>query len=128
MNTKKYEKAIGIIKKSNNIIRTQAAIKAGIHPLILYSMRDNGIITQISRGVYKLTDSAPLGNPDLVTVCTRINNGVICLISALSFHGITTQIPHQVHIALPKGAEEPRIKYPPITTFRFSSKAYSEGI
>jgi predicted transcriptional regulator of viral defense system len=53
---------------------------------------------------------------------------VICLLSALSFHDITTHIPHEIHIALSCGAEEPRLKYPPIRTFRFSNKAFSEGI
>jgi predicted transcriptional regulator of viral defense system len=68
----------------------------------------------VSRGVYRLADSPPLGNPDLVTVAARIPGGVICLISALAFHGITTQIPHEVHVTLPRGAEEPRLDHPPI--------------
>lgn len=77
-------------------------------------MRDSGVLEVVSRGVYRLADSPPLGNPDLVTVATRVPAGVICLISALAFHELTTQIPHQVHLALPRGAEEPRLQYPPL--------------
>jgi predicted transcriptional regulator of viral defense system len=53
---------------------------------------------------------------------------VICLISALAFHDLTTQIPHEVHVALPRGAEEPRLDHPPIATYRFSGKAFTEGV
>ncbi len=82
----------------------------------------------ISRGVFRLSDSPPLSNPDLVTVAARIPSGVICLISALSFHEITTQIPHDVHVALPRGAEEPRLDYPPIRTYRFTGEAFTAGV
>ena len=78
--------------------------------------------------MYRLVDSPPLSNPDLVTVAARVPGGVICLISALAFHGITTQIPHAVHLALPRGAEEPRLAFPPLKTYRFSRGAFSEGI
>ena len=79
------------------------------------------------RGV-RLADGSPLGNPDLVTVATRVPGGVICLISALAFHELTTQIPHAVHVALPRGAEEPRLTHPPIKTYRFTGQAFSEGV
>lgn len=83
----------------------------------------------ISRGVFRLADIPPLGNPDLVTVATRVSHGVICLISALSFYELTTQIPHEVHVALPRGAEEPRLHYPPIIrTYRFAGEAFTAGV
>jgi predicted transcriptional regulator of viral defense system len=91
-------------------------------------MRDSGLLEKVSRGVYRLASSPPLGNPDLVTVATRIPGGVICLISALSFHDLTTQIPHEVHVALPSGAEEPRLEHPPIRTYRFTGESFTEGI
>ena len=78
--------------------------------------------------MYRLAERPPLGNPDLVTVAKRVPNGVICLISALAFHDLTTQIPHEVHLALPRGAEEPRLDFPPIRAFRFTGKSFTEGI
>ena len=62
-----------------------------------------------------------------MTVAARIPGGVICLISALAFHELTTQIPHQVHVALPRGAEEPRLDHPPIKTYRFSDETFKVG-
>jgi predicted transcriptional regulator of viral defense system len=50
------------------------------------------------------------------------------MISALAFHGITTQIPHAVDIALPRGSKKPRLDYPPLRVFRFTGKRFSEGI
>jgi predicted transcriptional regulator of viral defense system len=90
-------------------------------------MRDSGKLEVISRGVFRLSDIPPLGYPDLVTVATRVSNGVICLISALAFHELTTQIPHEVHVALKRGAEEPRIDYPPVKTYRFTGEAFTAG-
>jgi predicted transcriptional regulator of viral defense system len=91
-------------------------------------MRDVGTLQVVSRGVYRLAGSGPLGNPDLVTVATRVHCGVICLISALAFHEITTQIPHEVHVALQRGAEEPRLDHPPIKTYRFTGQAFKAGV
>lgn len=122
------EKAKQIIRNQGGFIRTSAAIKAGIHPRTLYQLRDENVLEQLSRGVYHLVENGPISNPDLVAVATRIPNGVICLISALAFHEITTQIPHSVSIALPKGAESPRLDFPPISTYRFSALTLKEGV
>jgi predicted transcriptional regulator of viral defense system len=124
----RFAKAANIFKKHGGILRTSHALKAGIHPATLYAMRDSGEIEVISRGVFRLSDIPPLGNPDLVTVATRLPHGVICLISALSFHELTTQIPHEVHVALQRGAEEPRMDYPPIRTYRFTGEAFTAGV
>ncbi len=124
----RYATAVCIFKDHGGILRTAQALKLGIHPETLYGMRDSGTLEMISRGVYRLSDSPPLSNPDLVTVATRISGGVICLISALSYHEITTQIPHVIHVALPRGAEEPRLDYPPIKTYRFTGEAFTAGV
>ena len=124
----RFDKAVAAFKECGGILRTAQALRAGIHPSTLYAMRDDGRLETVSRGMYRLADGEPLGNPDLVTVATRIPLGVVCLISALSFHELTTQIPHEVHVALPRGAEEPRLDYPPIRTYRFSGEAFTEGI
>jgi len=124
----RFQRAITVFERHGGILRTAEAFRAGIHPVTLYAMRDAGTLERISRGVYRLAESPPLGNPDLVTVAKRVPNGVICLISALAFHDLTTQIPHEVHLALPRGAEEPRLDFPPIRTFRFTRKSFTAGI
>ena len=124
----RFDRAVVVFKQHGGILRTAQALREGIHPSTLYAMRDDGTLEIVSRGVYRLADSDPLGNPDLVTVASRIPLGVVCLISALSFHELTTQIPHEVHVALPRGAEEPRLEHPPLRTYRFSGEAFTEGI
>jgi predicted transcriptional regulator of viral defense system len=124
----RFDRAVGIFKKHGGILRTAQALRAGIHPGTLYAMRDSGALDAVSRGVYRLANSPPLSNPDLVTVGTRVPGGVICLISALAFYELTTQIPHEVHVALPRGAEEPRLDHPPIKTYRFTGEAFTEGV
>jgi predicted transcriptional regulator of viral defense system len=124
----RFDRAVAIFRKHGGILRTAQALRAGIHPSTLYTMRDVGTLEVVSRGVYRLDGSEPLGNPDLVTVATRVRGGVICLISALAFHEITTQIPHEVHVALQRGAEEPRLEHPPIKTYRFTGQAFKAGV
>jgi predicted transcriptional regulator of viral defense system len=124
----RFDKAVAVFKKHGGILRTAQALRAGIHPSTLYTMRDAGSLEVVSRGVYRLADSEPLGNPDLVTVATRVRGGVICLISALAFHEITTQIPHEVHVALQRGAEIPRLEYPPIKIYWFKGQAFRAGV
>lgn len=97
MQSSRFDRAIAVIRKHSGILRTAQALRAGIHPSTLYAMRDSGMLEAVSRGVYRLADSEPLGNPDLVTVATRVQGGVVCLISALAFHELTTQIPHEVY-------------------------------
>ena len=104
------------------------ALEHGITRYMLYSLRDKGIIEQVSRGVYRLTELPPISNPDLVTVSLRFPNTVVCLISALSYHNITTQIPHVVSVAVPRDSRLPSLDYPPIQAHRFSNKAYYAGI
>lgn len=124
----RFDRAKKIFKKHGGILRTSQALQAGIHPGTLYAMRDSGKLEVISRGVFRLSDIPPLGNPDLVTVASRVSQGVICLISALAFHKLTTQIPHEVHVALRRGAEEPRVDYPPLKTYRFTGEAFTAGM
>ena len=122
------EQAVEEFRRRGGVLRTKDALRAGIHPRTLYALRDEGVIEYLSRGIYRLTDTPSLANPDLVTVSLRAAEGVVCLLSALSFHEITTQIPHEIHLAIPRNAEAPRIDYPPVRIYWFAGKAFSEGI
>lgn len=126
-NSETWRKAERIFKKRGGMLRTSQAITLGVHPRVLYGMRDAGHLQSVSRGVYRLATLPELGNPDLATVAARIPQGVICLISALAYHGITTQIPHRVDVALPRGTKQPRLTFPPIRVFRFSAFLYKAG-
>lgn len=122
------DRAIELIRQLDGAFRTAEAIKAGVHPQTLYALLHSGIIERLSRGVYKLADTEQVSQPDLVIVATRIPQAVICLVSALAFHEMTSQIPHEVSFAIAKGAETPRIDFPPISVHRFSGEALTAGI
>ena len=117
-----------IFHENGGQLRMCEALKRGISRYMLYKLRDKGIIEQISRGVYRLRDLPPIGNPDLITISLRFPNSVVCLVSALSFHGITTQIPHLVSVAIPRRSRPPSLEYPPVQSHQFSEAAYTAGI
>jgi predicted transcriptional regulator of viral defense system len=117
-----------IFRKNGGTLSAMKAIRLGIHPVNLYAMRNAKVLDQLGRGVYRLANLPPLGNPGFAIVTQRAPESVLCLISALSFHEMTTQIPHEIYIAVERGAWIPKIDYPPIRAFRFSGKAFSEGI
>lgn len=104
------------------------AIDRGISRYMLYALRDKGVIEQVSRGVYRLVELPPISNPDLVTVGLRFPNAVICLVSALAYHEITTQIPHRVYVAVQRESRQPSLDYPPLSVHRFSDLAFRAGI
>jgi len=128
MKPETIEKALNIFREHNDILRTSQAIELGIAPRTLYAMHDAGLLVKITRGVFRLAEAASLSDADLIQVALRIQKGVICLISALAYHNLTTQIPHQIYVALPLHAEKPRLKYPPVRLFWFSRSVYSAGI
>jgi len=117
-----------IFREHGGQLKMSDALHHGITRYTLYSLRAKGVIEQISRGLYRLADLPPLSHQDFVTVGVRIPKGVICLVSALAYHGLTTQVPHVVSIALPRNTNIPSIDYPPIQAHRFSSLAYEAGI
>lgn len=121
-------KAMSLIKARGGIVRTTEAIKAGIHNRTLRQLCCDGTFEQVSRGIYRLASQPPISNPDLVTVTVRVPHAVVCLVSALAYHELTTQVPHAVSIALKRGAETPRLEYPPITVHRFTETSLAAGI
>ena len=117
-----------LFRRRKGVLRTSEVLALGVHPRTLYRLRDSGRLVSVSRGVYRLAELPEPSYPDLVVVATRVPRAVVCLISALSFHDITTQVPHEVHIALPRGARSPRLDHPPVRVFRLTGRAYSEGV
>jgi len=124
----KIEEAVKLFQENDGVMRTSELLDAGIHRRTLYHMRDEGMVKAIQRGVYQLTESEPLSNPDLVIVAKKIPEARICLISALSIHEMTDEIPHKVHIALPRSSWQPELDYPPLKVYRFSETTINSGL
>lgn len=117
-----------VFRRAGGVLRTAQALRAGVHPRDLYALRDAGVLQPVSRGVYRLADLPPLAEPDLATVAMRIPKAVINLVSALHFHGLTTEIPHAVSIALPKGTARPRLDWPPLHVYWLSGTMFTSAI
>jgi len=108
------KKAIKIIEGRGGLIRTHEALAEGIHRRTLYGLRDQGVLILISRGLYQIADMELPAEVGLAEVSKKVPNGVICLISALSFHELTTQRPHYIWLAVDRNAPKQIIEYPPI--------------
>ena len=128
MSTNQTSRAVEAFRKHGGILRTKEALELGIHPRTLYRMRDDGVIEQISRGVFRLASLPGITHPDIVAVAVRVPRAVLCLVSALVYHDATSEVPHEVQIALPRRTKAPRVDYPPLRVFWFSGPALSEGI
>ena len=128
MNTAR-EKAIDMIRKEGGIIRTQEALRLGIHRRTLYGLRDDGALLPTSRGLYRLAEMESFPTEiDLVNVAKLVPHGVICLISALFFHELTTEIPHEIWLAVDRKARKPKVDYPPVRSIFFTGPCFHEGI
>lgn len=120
--------ALHTFETHGGILSTCQALRLGIHPRTLYALRDEAKLERMERGLYRLARSKPLGSPDLVTVALKVPRGVVCLISALAFHRMTTQIPHAVYLAIPANDQAPALQYPPLRFFWYSKTVYENGI
>jgi len=123
-----HNKALNIFRQHDGMLRTATARRAGINPATLYALRDAGLIEQVARGLYRLTEAEYLSNPDLAIVAAKVPEAVVCLISALDFHEITTQIPHKVYIAIKQGSHSPRIDWPPLHVVYLTEPCFSAGV
>jgi predicted transcriptional regulator of viral defense system len=87
-----------------------------------------GLLTRVGRGLYTLAEAEATEQRSLVEVVKRVPDGVVCLLSALQFHGLTTQSPSEVWLAIGEKARKPKAEYPPLRIVRFSGKAQTEGV
>lgn len=111
--------------RSKGLVRPRDLIAKKIPPDYLDRLHRRGLVERISRGVYAWP-GADLGeNQTLAEAARQVPRGVICLLSALQLHGIGTQQPHEVWLAIPPDAWRPKLEYPKVRVVRFSGAAYS---
>jgi|SRR5690554_2407229 len=109
-------------------LRLSEALALGMNRYQFYRLRDDGLIEPVSRGLYRLTELPPVTNPDLLAVASRFPEAVLCLVSALAWHQLTTQVPRQIHLAVARNARPPRLDYPPVQGYRFSGPRFADGV
>jgi len=121
------EIVIALLSK-RGIMRRADLEKAGVHGQTLARMVDEGALFRPSRGVYQLADADITENHAFAEAITAAPGGVICLLSALRFHGLTVQRPAAVWLAISGKAREPKISYPPVRIAWFSDEAMTMGV
>jgi predicted transcriptional regulator of viral defense system len=121
------QKVLQLVRR-NGWLRASDLVDAGVPRVMLTRMAASGLLERAASGLYRLPDSGSSEHEGLVTVASKVPQAVVCLLSALQFHGLTTQLPWQVWIAMPRGSHVPRLEYPPIRMVQFTGEAYTHGI
>jgi predicted transcriptional regulator of viral defense system len=116
------------IVKKKGMLRPRDLDRYGIPRIYLSRLCDRGLLQRINRGLYVLPEAEQTEHHTLAEACKRSPNGVICLLSALRFHQITTQAPFEIWMALKGTAWHPKIDRPRIRFVRFSGPAFDTGI
>lgn len=111
-----------------HVLRAPDVRAHGWSPQLLLSLHQAGKLQRVARGLYSLPDAELTEHQTLIEVCQRVPKAVLCLLTALQYHGIGTQLPHEVWIALPEATQTPALDYPRLRIARLRGEAYSEGI
>lgn len=117
-----------VFKKHNGFARTDDILAVGIHRRDIKRMRDEGQIIRVKRGLYRLYEIPLISNQGFIDVARAVPEGVICLLSALSYYELTTFNPSVVSMALCRGRRRPKIEYPPVEFYYFSTKQFKAGV
>ena len=96
--------------------------------VVLTRLTEAGLLERVSRGLYRLPSHPGSEHEGLATVAAKVPQAVFCLLTALQFHELTTQLPRQVWIAMPRGSHLPRLDYPPIKMVQMTGAVYTAGI
>jgi len=116
------------LARHRRVLRAADVREQGCSPQLLLKLHQAGKLKRVARGLYSLPDAEITEHQTALEVCQRVPKAVLCLLSALQFHGIGTQMPHEVWVALPQGTQTPALDYPKLRITRLRGTAYSEGI
>ncbi|WP_421794114.1 type IV toxin-antitoxin system AbiEi family antitoxin domain-containing protein [Hydrocarboniphaga effusa] len=100
----------------------------GVPRVVLTRMRAAGQVEQVGRGLYRRPDAKTSEHETLAIIATKVPQAVLCLLTALQFHELTTQLPRQVWITMPRGSHIPKLDYPPLRMVQAAGETYSAGI
>lgn len=125
---KSLEEQVIELARKKGFLRPRDLAEIGLSRQYLSVVYRRGLLERVSRGIYCLPGTPVDENQSLVEICTKVPVGVICLLSALRFHNLTTQAPFQVHLAISRTASRPKIDSLQLRVYRFSGKALTEGV
>ena len=111
-----------------SVLRSRELESRGLSRVDLARCVEDGALVRVGRGLYACPDYAPSEHHSLVLVAKRVPDAVFCLLTALRFHELTTQSPHEIWIALNENARKPRLEYPKLRVARFSEASLAAGV
>ena len=114
--------------RQEGVVRPKDARSLGVDPSYVQRLYEDGDLRRVARGVYIPADAEPDVHHTLAVVSRRIPSGVVCLISALQFHGLTTQMPYEVWVAMDRGKWRPKTDDLPVRVVHFSGGAFASGV
>jgi predicted transcriptional regulator of viral defense system len=127
MKTSQVQKILKIAREKG-FITSKEASRQGIHSQILTRLVREGTIERITRGQYREPNTQITEHHTLAVVSRAVPESVVCLLSSLSFHGIGTEIPAKLWLAIDRRSRHPNVGYPPLRIVKFSGKAFKEGV
>lgn len=125
--TRQQDRAMSLLTQ-RGMARGFELARAGVTRATISRMKEKGLILQLGRGLYQLPDAPLDADHSLAEAAKRVPNGVVCLVSALAFHGLTDAIPARVWMAIGPKDRRPRVEEPPLQIVRFGGNALDAGI
>ena len=127
MPTSKLQKVIRLFR-GKGVVRPKELERIGVSTVYLNKLYREGILERPSRGIYTLKDARVGEHQTLIEASKRVPQGVVCLLSALQFHKLTTELPFEVWLAIDVRARRPEGDLPPLRICKFSKAALSYGV
>jgi predicted transcriptional regulator of viral defense system len=121
------DEILDIARRLGGTVSAAELIGSGARWEDIYRLRDDGALVELSRGIYRLADAPATAHLDLVAVCRRAPEGMICLNSAASYWDLTDELPDSVHLAVARGRHLPKIAYPPTRVHVFAADTFALG-
>nr|WP_315230508.1 AbiEi antitoxin N-terminal domain-containing protein [uncultured Albidiferax sp.] len=116
------------LASQQGLLRASQLQALGIGRVVLTRLTASGRLERVGRGVYRVPGMQASEHESLATLAVKVPQAVFCLLTALQLHGLTTQLPRQVWIAMPQGSHTPRLDYPPVKMVQFSGEAFAAGV
>lgn len=116
------------LARQRGILRPRDLESRGIAGEYLNKLLAEGTLDRPGRGLYRLATARPSRHAQLAEVAKRAPKAVVCLLSALEYHGLTTEMPHEIWVAIPNRTRPPRVDYPPLRIVQVTEPAYRFGV
>jgi len=122
-----YQNILDLAAK-RGLIRPRDLTERGLPTVALTRLVRQGRLQRVGRGLYAPPDRPVSEHNTLAEVARKHPQAIVCLLSALRFHDLTTQSPFEVWLAIPNKARAPKMDYPPLRIVRFSGAALTRGV